>query len=155
MRLRLVQIAVVLLNLVCLEARASQPQISLTINTDHPTVKTGDDVFIKIEMKNESDHDVDCTKVYSDGVDLRYHYDVKDGFGNMTGKLPRKHPEVGDSGSFYVCTLHPRQSTGANDSRVSSLLDLKKPGKYTVQVWRFVEGNLVVRSNSIEITVTP
>lgn len=149
-------VSAVLMMWPCAVAIAAKPQISITISTNSSTVKAGSDIYLKIEMTNNSDYDVDCTRVYTDsGVDLRYHYDVKDLSGKLVSKRARRHPEIGEVGSIYPCTLAPGKSTGAKDSRISSLFDMSKPGKYSIQVWRLEEGNAVVRSNTIQITVTP
>jgi hypothetical protein len=137
-------------------AQAANPPFSITINSNNSTVKAGADVYIKIKMTNTSDHVVDCTKVYTkSGVDLKYHYELRDASGKSVGKRVREHPDFEEAGSFYPCTLNPGQSTGANDSRISSLFDIGKPGKYSLRVWRFGKGSAVVRSNIIDITVTP
>jgi hypothetical protein len=152
MRVRLVLLAVAPLIYFCEVAQAHAPQITLAISANSPTVTVGSDVYIKIEMKNISDHNADCTKMDTmSGADLRYHYDVKDEAGLSI--RPWKHPEIGESGSFHPCTLPPGNSSIGNDSGISSLFDLS-PGKYIIRVWRFDDYGTVVWSNSIEVTVT-
>src|ERR1700745_1373222 len=126
MRLQLLLIA----SLACMmwdgaAAHADEAPFTITISTASPTVKSGSNVFVKIEMTNTSDHDVDCTKVYTvSGVDTRYHYELRDSFKILVGKRVRNHPEIGESGSVYPCTLGAGQSTPANDRRISSLFDM-------------------------------
>ena len=138
--------------------RAAQADFTITISSDHPTARAGSDLWIKIRMTNVSNHDVDCTDVYSSGVDRSYQYDIKDNSRTPVKKrIPHpNHPEIGEPGSIYACTLGPGQSTKPADSRITWAYDLSQPGDYTVQVWRKDPGSGgIVRSNSMTIIVSP
>jgi hypothetical protein len=130
------------------------PPFALTITTDKPTVRAGAELWVKVQMKNISNRDVDCSSVYVNGTDRRYQYDVR-GETGLSMKKTNEHPEL-VPGSIQLCTLKPGESV-TQDTRISWLHDLSHPGKYTVQVSRGAsdnEGDGVVKSNTITITVT-
>jgi len=149
----LICFAVVLL--ACSFSRAAEPDFAIKISTDKSTVKAGSDVWIKIQMTNLSTHDLDCTKAYSNGLDRIYKYEITDSHGNPVKPRVRKHPEIGESGSIYPCTLGAGKSTDPNDSRISWAYDLSQPGQYTVQVQRKNSAGDEVRSNTLTINVQP
>lgn len=155
--LRSVLIAIIAaVTCVCGTAQTHNTPFVLAINTDTPTVKSGSAVSINILMTNTSGHDVSCTKAYTkNGVNMSYRYDVIGPSGKPAGERARKHPEL-EAGSIYPCTLGPgKSSVIASTSIISALFDMSKPGKYSVQVSRRVEGAAPIRSNKIQITVTP
>jgi len=130
-----------------------QPAFSITIGMEKPSLKAGSDVWIKITLTNTSDHDIDCSSAYVNGVDRRYQYDVRDNTG-LSMQKKTEHPEL-VPGSIQLCTLKPGEST-TEESRISWLHDLSRPGKYTVQVSRGVSDNEkdgVVKSNTTAVTV--
>jgi hypothetical protein len=66
------------------------------------------------------------------------------------------HPEQ-IPGHFRLCNLKPGE-TITNDSRISWLFDMSRPGKYVIQVSRTIpedDKSSVVKSNSITVTVIP
>jgi hypothetical protein len=135
---------------------ATQGPFSITIRAEKPVVRAGSDIWIKIQMTNMSNHDVDCSSAYVNGIDRRYQYDIRDG-GGSSMKKTSEHPEL-VPGQFQLCTLKPGESTTSRDSRISWLHDLSRPGKYLVYVSRGVsddEKDGFVKSNTITITVTP
>jgi hypothetical protein len=135
---------------------ASQGPFSITISTEKSVVKAGSDVWIKIQMTNISNRDVDCSSAYVNGTDRRYQYDIRDGSGSSMKKTS-EHPEL-VPGQFQLCTLKPGERTTSRDSRISWLHDLSRPGKYLVYVSRGVsddEKDGFVKSNALTITVTP
>jgi hypothetical protein len=135
-------------------AQNAHPSFSIVITTDNPVVKAGSDVLIKIQMKNISSHGVDCTMAPANGLDRKYHYDVRDAQGSPAVKVARSHPEL-ESGSILPCTLKPGQSTPAVDNSVSWIYDFTRPGKYVVQVSRDDPKEGLVESNKITLTVQP
>jgi hypothetical protein len=142
-------------------AQSSQLPFSIGISAERPVVKAGSDVFIQIQMVNTSNHDVDCTRVPTNASDRAYQYDIRDSRGNLAEKmtLAPKHPEIKETFSIWPCVLKPGESTSKDDNLISKLYDLSRPGKYVVQVSRFISGARkeegVVKSNTITITVTP
>jgi hypothetical protein len=140
--------------------RSPQLPFSITISAEKPDVKTGSEAYLKVRMKNISDHEVDCTRVPTNGWDGAYQYDVRDSHGNLAERiLPVPgHPEIKDTSSIWPCILKPSESTN-DDHIISRLYDLSHPGKYVIQVLRLINGGHkedgVVKSNTITITVTP
>lgn len=141
-----------------LSSRASERPFSIVITAAAPTVKAGGDVWIKVKMINTSTHKVDCSVAASNGIDLRYNFDVRDESGSPTPKKLSRHPELEGAGSLRTCTLQPGQSTTADDNLISRLFDISRPGRYTVQVSRAASDDPkdgVVKSNEITIAVVP
>lgn len=140
-------------------AQPPNAPFSIKLSTVKPEVKAGSDIYLRIQMTNTSNHDVDCTRVASNGSDRAYTYDVFDANGNPLEKRTRKHPEIGETFSSWPCVLKPGESTSEDDSLLSSLYDMTRPGKYSVQVSRYISGdrkeNGVTKSNMITITVNP
>ena len=134
----------------------AQKAFSITIGTEKAAVKTGSQVWVKIQLTNTSNREVDCSAAYVDGVDARYQYDVRGVGGNPVRKIVKQHPEL-VSGSIQLCTLKRGESTdGGND--ISTLFDMSQPGEYVIQLSRPVSSNPkdgVVKSNKIVVTVTP
>ena len=131
---------------------------NLAIAAEHPTVKAGSDIWIKIEMKNTSKHPIDCTVASSNGIDLRFRFQVWGPNGNPLPKKPRKHPELAGGGSFMLCTLGPGRSTTPEENLLNSIFDMSQPGTYTVQLSRMIDtpsGRMHTKSNKLEIEVTP
>ena len=139
----------------CSPLYAGQPSFTVAIRAENPTVKRGVEAVIELQLTNISYQNVDCTTVHVKGLDRRYRYEIKNNNGDQVQKLQRKHPDVGESGSFHPCTLAPGKSTNWVEERIGATYDLSQPGTYNVQVWRKgTEGN-EIRSNTLTITVTP
>lgn len=139
-------------------AQSSQKPFSIALSSDQPVVKAGWDVWVRIKMTNTSSGSVDCSTASSNGLDLRYSFEISDSSGNKIDKVRSSHPELEGTGSFRLCTLAPGQSTSPDENLLSREYDLSKPGTYTVQVSRGIsrdEKKGVVKSNPITITVTP
>lgn len=132
---------------------------TIRISTDKSDVKAGSDIFIKIQLANTSNHTVDCTMVPSNGSDSAYQYDVRDLSGNPAPKVRKDHPEISPPFHIWPCVLNPGESTALNETLVSREYDMSRPGKYTISVSRFIEGDRkeagVVKSNVITVTVIP
>jgi hypothetical protein len=135
-------------------AQNPRPSFSIVITTDNPVVKAGSDVLIKIQMKNISNHDMDCTMAPANGLDRKYRYDIRDAQGRPAVKVSRSHPEL-ESGSIFPCTLKPGESTPAVDNSISWIYDFTRPGKYLVQVSRDDSKEGLAKSNKITLTVQP
>ncbi len=136
---------------------------SIKINAGHSHVKVGDPVYVGIEMRNTSDHEIDCTAMTgNNGIDGNFQYEILDDNGDPAPKIAagKTFPEA------IPCTLKPENnySTGGEISRI---FDFSRPGKYTIQLSRPIWGNdqipgtgrtvqngqAVVKSNKITITV--
>jgi hypothetical protein len=139
---------------------AARPQpFSITIRPEPAKAKAGSQIVVEIEMKNLSDHNVDCSKSFVNAVDIAFRYDIRNARGKPLPKRTRKHPELGEVGSGYPpCTLKPGETT-TSSAVISMLYDLTKPGRYTIQVSRPLTDEHTepgrVYSNKITVTVTP
>lgn len=132
---------------------------SITISPQPASAKAGSQIGIGIQMKNLSDHDINCSTAFANGVDKAFRYDVRDADGKSVPKRKRKHPEIGEEGSGYPpCVLKPGGTT-TSSAVLSTVYDLETPGTYTIQVSRPIsdqhEKSGMVYSNKITVTVTP
>ncbi len=136
-------------------AQTSDP-FSLTLSAPS-TVKAGSDVYVQVAMNNLSGTPVDCSRAYSNALDLRYRFLVRDESGNQVKKRVSKHPELEGAGSITTCTLDAGKSTPSEDNLISNMYNLKSPGQYTVQALRGADGasEKYVASNVVTIVVTP
>ena len=141
----------------CQGAPAHQPPFSLTLTALTPIVESGSAVHVKIVMKNLSNHDLDCTPKYINGLDRAYEFEVRHSSGKPLEDLTKKHPEIGQTFSpMPERFLKPGETTDSGEV-VSEFYDMTQPGEYTVQVSRRVSENPkdgVVKSNKITVIVT-
>ena len=132
------------------------PELDIKITAPIASVKSGADVYIKIQMTNISDHPVDCSSYYVGGTDRRFRIEVRGSNGNSMKKRDL-HPEM-MPGSLQGCTLQPGESTPWKEDRISWANDFTRPGKYRIQLARVVgndEKDGLVESNTISITIVP
>jgi hypothetical protein len=111
-------------------------------------------VMLKIVMTNTSGSDVNAGAAYDASIDAAYTYDAKDQYGNP---VPERTPSSDYRPNFVMRTLKPGESATEN-SNVARWYDFSQPGKYTIQVSRFIHGNIgdpVVKSNIVTVTVLP
>jgi len=146
-------------------AKQVKPPFSITISTETPTIKAGTDLSIKVRITNTSNHDINASSVYGEGVDGgvdgAYFEEVRDSKGNLA---KRKQPPKSEAQSDYPVnfsarpyTLKPGESTGSVTG-VEHQYDISQPGQYVIQLSRPISENPkdgVVKSNKITITVTP
>jgi hypothetical protein len=147
--------------------QATQPVISLTLSSAQNSVKAGSPILVKVVMTNISGHGIGITEE-THGRD--YHIEVRDEKGKLppdtklgsvwNGNHPVVHPELLSpsdlSGNLISGTMPAgeKQNTGLD---VSRFYDMSQPGKYSIQVQRADPENpsIVVKSNTITVTVTP
>src|SRR6266850_7873827 len=117
--------------------QSNNPPFKIAITTDSPTVVAGSDVWIKVSLTNTSDHDVDEGVMYITEINLdtTFRFEVRDEHEKLVPKRTYPHPELGYSGSVIFRTISHGE-TLTQDQRVSALYDMRKPGKYTIQVWK-------------------
>jgi hypothetical protein len=139
-----------------LAQQSSKPEAVITISGPTEEIKAGADVYIKVQLTNISDREIDCSSYNVGPTNGRYRVVVLDEDGNSMAKKDI-HPEL-MAGSLKMCTLAPGKSTGMEEERISWLNDISKPGKYEIQFSRVIandEKNGTVWSNKITITVVP
>jgi hypothetical protein len=79
---------------------------SISVSTNDAVVKQGAPIQIEVQMTNLSDHNLDCTKVPSNGLDTAFDYDVRDENENKIANVVRSHPEIGNTFSVWPCVLN-------------------------------------------------
>ena len=130
------------------------PPFKIAITAENSTVVAGAEVSIKVSLTNTSDHDVREGVMYGRGnIASIYRFEVRDEHGEMVPKRTYPHPELGYPGSVGFSTISPKQTITENQE-VSALYDMRKPGKYTIQVWKR-NPEYDIKSNVVTVTVTP
>jgi hypothetical protein len=133
--------------------QSNNPPFKIAIAAESPTVVAESDVWIKVSLTNTSDQDVYEGAAYKTGnLDSTFRFEVRDNHRKMVPKRTYPHPEL-EPGSVRFRTIS-RGETYTQDQRVSALYDMRKSGKYTIQVWRR-NPDYDIKSNIITVTVTP
>ena len=138
--------------------QSNNPPFKIAITTESPTVVAGSDVWIKVSLTNTSDHDVNEGAMYITEINLdsTFRFEVRDERGKLVPKRTYPHPEL-RTGYPVNRSISPGQ-TFTQEQRVSALYDMRKPGKYTIQVSRRASDNPKdgeLKSNLVTVTVTP
>jgi uncharacterized protein (DUF305 family) len=124
--------------------------VALNIASEHPTIVAGSDVSIKVSLTNTAHHDWPEGVMYEDGIylDSTFRFEVRDEHGNLVPKRHYPYEEL-RGGKVIFRTLRAGE-TFTQSQAVSARYDMRKPGKYTIQVSRED-----VKSNIVTVTVTP
>jgi hypothetical protein len=132
----------------------NNPPFKIAVAAESPIVGAGSDVSIKVTLTNISDHDVNEGVAYMSGIDLdsTFRFEVRDNHEKLVPKRIYPHPELA-TGSVRFRTI-ARGETYTQDQLVSALYDMRKTGKYTIQVWRR-DPKYDIKSNIVTVTVTP
>ncbi|MGA3045035.1 MAG: hypothetical protein ABSD67_00305 [Terracidiphilus sp.] len=144
-------------------AKTPTKPFTITLKAETPEIKVGAKVIIDVTMTNTSDHEVDCAMYYHESIDQSYGYQVLNEDGTPATKIDNKR--AFDS---YACVLEPGESHKSG-GLISQIFDFSRPGKYTIQARRLVEGNdqrpntleqhkdpwIEIKSNTVTITVLP
>lgn len=140
------------------KAQDAKPSFTLALSAKTYEFRAGSEASIVIIQKNTSGQTIDCSFQGYGGVNHKYHYDVRDEDGKLAEKAVRPNMEL-EPEDYHPCNLPPGE-TSSQEITLSRVYKLDRPGKYTVQVFRFdpgltdEEGNpLKVLSNTITITV--
>jgi hypothetical protein len=135
---------------------ASKPPFELVLTTEKPTASLGSDVGVKVRWTNTSDQALDASANILDAtnVDPNFLFELLDASGHAVPTKVFRFPQT--SGHAEFGTLKAGESI-THDVNLVRLFDLKRPGKYTLQVSRRVPealGGGVVKSKIITITIT-
>ncbi|HEY8186313.1 MAG TPA: hypothetical protein VIF64_09605 [Pyrinomonadaceae bacterium] len=135
----------------------SQAPFKIAIAAENRTIVAGAEVSINVSLTNTSNQDINEGVMYKDatGLDSTFRFEVRDEHGKMVPKRTYPHPELA-TGSVKFRTISAGQ-TLTQSQPVSALYDMRKPGKYTIQVSRRVSDNPRddIKSNIVTVTVTP
>ncbi|MGA9993994.1 MAG: hypothetical protein WBP93_01210 [Pyrinomonadaceae bacterium] len=134
--------------------QSNDPPFKIAITADSPTVVAESDVSIKVSLTNTSNQDVNEGVMYKDGINLdsTFRFEVRDEHEKLVPKRTYPHEEL-RTGSVMFRTIRAGQ-TLTQEQRVSALYDMRKPGKYTIQVWRR-NPEYDIKSKIVTVTVTP
>jgi hypothetical protein len=135
--------------------QSNNPPFKIAITADSPTVVAESDVWIKVSLTNTSDHDLKEGVAYITGnIDSSFQFEVRDNHGKLVPKRAYPHPELA-TGSVGFRTIS-RGETLTQGQLVSALYDMRKPGKYTIRVFRRINYNPKddIKSNVVTVTVT-
>src|SRR6266853_6769841 len=114
----------------------NKPPFKIAITSAPATVVAGSEVSIKVSLTNTSDHDVREGVGYERGnIASIFRFEVRDEHGKLVPKRTYPHPELAMMGSVQFGTIH-RGETWTQEQEVSALYDMRKPGKYKIQVWK-------------------
>ena len=88
--------------------------------------------------------------MYKDGIglDSTFRFEVRDEHGNLVPKRTYPYEEL-RTGKVIFRTIRTGETLTQNQT-VSAQYDMRKPGKYTIQVSRDD-----IKSNIVTVTVTP
>jgi hypothetical protein len=164
-RITIIGVIILGIYLCNISTEAQAPPLSLSIETDNPSVKLGDEISIKILLKNNTDQSIRLSKSRTSG-DGSFEYKVDVGREDhavvakkYVEKLRRKEvqPDIPPVGSVQFFTIQPGEAD-KDSVNISNRYEFDKPGKYLVQIERDLPEDLgggVIKSNTITITVTP
>ncbi len=132
----------------------NNPPFKIAITTEKSTFVASSDVLIDVSLTNTSNQDVNEGVMYKDGISLdsTFRFEVRDEHGKLVPKRTYPHEEL-RMGKVIFRTIRAGQ-TLTQPQPVSALYDMRKPGKYTIQVWRR-NPDYDIKSNIVTITVTP
>jgi hypothetical protein len=164
-RIKIVGIVILGVCLCDIGAKAQTKPLSLSIETDNPSVKPGVEISIKILLKNNTDQSIRLSKMKTSGDgSFEYKVDVERVDHDVVAKkyvekLRRKEVQLAipPVGSVQFFTIQPGE-TDKDSVNISNRYEFDKPGKYLVQIERALPEDLgggVIKSNTITITVTP
>ena len=142
-----------LLVAVVLWQQPTQAPFKIAITAEKSTVVAGDDVTIDVSLTNTSDQTVSEGAMYEGGIELdsTLRFEILD---EHKKPVPKRHypNEELRGGSVRFSDFKPGD-TSTQHQRVSALYDMRKPGKYTIQVWKR-NPDYEIKSNIVTVTVT-
>jgi hypothetical protein len=133
----------------------TKPPFTLTVSTE-PTASLNTGVWVKVHWTNTSDRALDSSANILDAqnVDPNFLFDLLDDSGRPVPRKVYRFPET--SGHAEFGTLKAGESI-THDVNLVRLFELKKPGKYSLQVSRLIPegmGHGTIKSNIIMVNVT-
>jgi hypothetical protein len=134
------------------EEQDHQP-FSITITALNAEIKVGEEAFLKIRLKNESQEDIQGGGVFrAEGLDTSYRYDCHNDPGISVMK------EIVMVGSAHEAPILKLGESHEETIPLGRACDFSKPGAYVIQLSRSDIADPkhhAIKSNEITITVTP
>lgn len=132
------------------------PPFTLVLSAEKPTATLDSDVWVKVRWTNTSDQALDASANILDAtnVDPNFFFVLLDGDGRPVPSKVYEFPQTSGHAEFG------RLASGESITREVNLVrifELKKPGKYKLQVSRLIPkalGGGTVKSNILTITVS-
>jgi hypothetical protein len=156
-RIRQIRNSFLLVVSLALCQQSNNPPFKIAITAENSTIAAGADVSIKVSLTNTSDKDVYEGVMYMDGIglDTTFRFEVRDEHGKLVPQRIYPYEEL-RTGKVIFRTIWAGQ-TLTQPQTVSARYDMRKPGKYTIQVSRGVSDNPKddIKSNIVTVTVTP
>jgi dipeptidyl aminopeptidase/acylaminoacyl peptidase len=141
-------------------ATAQAPQAGasfvITINAPEDEVQVGSDARVVITLKNISDHQVLVGRHTGvDSPEFTYRIEVRNAEGRTVEETAYARGVRPERDSSMVDYVQPG-GVAVQTAHVAKLVNLRRPGRYTVQVLRRdPKSNVVVRSNEITLSIVP
>jgi hypothetical protein len=131
----------------------SNMPFKIRISAESSTIAAGDDVTIDVSLTNTSNQIVSEGAMYRSGIELdsTLRFEVLDEHKKPVPLRTYPNEEL-NVGSVRFRSFKPGETT-TQHQRVSNLYDMRKPGKYTIQVWRR-NPDYDIKSNIVTVTVT-
>jgi hypothetical protein len=137
-----------------------EPSFSIVIRASQDVVKIGSPVSVEVTKTNQSNHEINNSKVRS--FNGPYEIEIKDEQGNLRPETESSHESKKSKGadqnrtfSAVFGSLKPGESE-RDRIDVDRYYEIKIPGKYTIQLHQFDnETKMTVKSNTVTVTVTP
>lgn len=129
----------------------------LSIRAKESSVKSGAAMWVDVTVENKSDHILLVYRALTAADDDQggwvYDADIHDEKGGRPQPTKFKG-ERGGIGSGGYIHLQPGK-TMTDRINICKLYDISRPGKYSIQVYRYGMGDTMLLSNTINMTVSP
>jgi hypothetical protein len=149
-------LSVLLSGLAPAQKRPDKPPFTLILSAEKGAATLGADVWVKVRWTNTSDQALDASANILDAtnVDPNFLFEFLDDNRHPVPRVVYEFPQT--SGHAEFRTLSAGESI-THDVNLIRLFELKKPGRYTLQVSRLIPkemGGGTVKSNILTITVS-
>jgi dipeptidyl aminopeptidase/acylaminoacyl peptidase len=138
------------------QSGAGGAEFTITLSAPDNEVQVGSDARVMITLKNVSDHQILFGhKPGMDNPEFSYRIEVRNAAGHVMEETEygREAMQRQQSESRTVDYVQPSGTT-VQTAHIAKLVNLNRPGRYTVQVSRKV-GSAVVKSNELTLNVVP
>ena len=149
-------LSALLAGLASAQKQPAKPPFTLVLSAEKATATLGSDVWVKVRWTNTSGQTLDASANILDAtnVDPNFLFEFLDDDGRPVPRKVYEFPQT--SGHAEFGTLGAGESI-THDVNLIRLFELKKAGKYALQVSRLIPkalGGGTVKSNVLTITVS-